>query len=191
MMKKLLIITASVATLILTGCQSNTPTQDQPQQTGDIQTGEITTGIQKTVSSFQECLEQGFPIMESYPRQCSDWTTTFTEELTQTGTSTTETTQTPENTAIPVQTDTQTSGSATTSTSTSDTKSTDLTALQQKLKAAVEKRNQASTPTSTSTTSTTTNTNTTTTTTTQPKTSSWVTEEDIETLENILDKIVE
>jgi len=33
------------------------------------------------ISSFQECMDAGYPIMESYPRQCSDGEQTFVEEI--------------------------------------------------------------------------------------------------------------
>lgn len=34
------------------------------------------------ISSFQECLDAGYPIMESYPRQCNADGNNFVEELT-------------------------------------------------------------------------------------------------------------
>lgn len=33
------------------------------------------------IASFQECMDAGYPIMESYPRQCSDGEQTFVEEI--------------------------------------------------------------------------------------------------------------
>jgi hypothetical protein len=33
------------------------------------------------IESFDDCINAGFPIMESYPRQCNDGTTTYTEEI--------------------------------------------------------------------------------------------------------------
>lgn len=33
------------------------------------------------VTSFEECVDAGFPVMESYPRQCSDGVIVFTEEF--------------------------------------------------------------------------------------------------------------
>lgn len=36
-----------------------------------------------TITSFAECMAAGFPIMESYPRQCSDGTKTFVEIIEQ------------------------------------------------------------------------------------------------------------
>lgn len=35
----------------------------------------------KTISSFEECIEAGYPVMESYPRQCKAGDITFTEEI--------------------------------------------------------------------------------------------------------------
>lgn len=32
------------------------------------------------INSFEECIDAGYPAMESYPRQCSTGTQTFTEE---------------------------------------------------------------------------------------------------------------
>lgn len=36
---------------------------------------------QQNISSFEECVEAGNPVMESYPRQCSTGNQTFTEQL--------------------------------------------------------------------------------------------------------------
>ena len=33
------------------------------------------------ITNFEECVAAGNPVMESYPRQCSDGTTTFTEVI--------------------------------------------------------------------------------------------------------------
>lgn len=33
------------------------------------------------IRSFQECMDAGYPIMESYPRQCNDGNQTFVEEI--------------------------------------------------------------------------------------------------------------
>jgi hypothetical protein len=35
----------------------------------------------KTIGSFEECVEAGYPVMESYPRQCRVGDITFTEEI--------------------------------------------------------------------------------------------------------------
>ncbi len=35
------------------------------------------------IDSFESCIAAGNPVMESYPRQCNDGTTTFTEEINQ------------------------------------------------------------------------------------------------------------
>lgn len=37
--------------------------------------------VNSKISTFEECLEAGFPIMESYPRKCSDGVNTFVEDL--------------------------------------------------------------------------------------------------------------
>lgn len=34
---------------------------------------------QMPITSFEECLDAGYPVMESYPRQCNDGTNTFIE----------------------------------------------------------------------------------------------------------------
>jgi hypothetical protein len=33
------------------------------------------------INSFQECMDAGYPIMESYPRQCNNGTQTFIEDI--------------------------------------------------------------------------------------------------------------
>jgi hypothetical protein len=33
------------------------------------------------ISSFQECMDAGYSVMESYPRQCNDGNQTFIEEI--------------------------------------------------------------------------------------------------------------
>jgi hypothetical protein len=33
------------------------------------------------ITNFDECVAAGYPVMESYPRQCSDGENTFTEKL--------------------------------------------------------------------------------------------------------------
>ena len=58
-MKIYLILGMIIITLFIVGC-----------------TQEIT---QPTITNFEECIEAGYPAMESYPRQCSDGTNTFTE----------------------------------------------------------------------------------------------------------------
>lgn len=35
----------------------------------------------KSITNFQECIDAGFPAMESYPRQCNDGTQTYVEEV--------------------------------------------------------------------------------------------------------------
>lgn len=41
----------------------------------------LTKGEPIIITSFQECADAGFPIMESYPRRCSDGNQTFTEDI--------------------------------------------------------------------------------------------------------------
>ena len=33
------------------------------------------------IKSFEDCVQAGYPVMESYPRQCSDGKNTWTEEI--------------------------------------------------------------------------------------------------------------
>jgi len=87
-MKKFLITATLLSTMFLLWCQkiTNQPTETPNeiiQSTWDIETltwdtQELTWAI---IQTFQECLDAWFPIMESYPRQCNDGTTTFTETL--------------------------------------------------------------------------------------------------------------
>lgn len=37
--------------------------------------------ISPVISSFQECLDAGYPIMESYPRQCNAGGNNFVEDI--------------------------------------------------------------------------------------------------------------
>lgn len=181
-MKKFLIITVSLTTLFLIWCQTITnsepaieiPINDIQESTWDIQestwdTQEITGFV---IQSFKDCLNAGFPIMESYPRQCNDGTTTYTEELSQENTIEDMTWEITQEIESINQTDTW----------------TNLSILQQKLKAALERRNNESqtnswiiqsTPENTIQTSTTTNSD------------EQITEEDIENLENLLENLVE
>lgn len=41
------------------------------------------TSQEKEITNFEECIIAGFPVMESYPQQCSDGKNTFTEEITE------------------------------------------------------------------------------------------------------------
>lgn len=172
-MKKLFAITVVAGALFLIWCQkSPTIINDQTNviasgneaiqpETWLNQTGN--TGM--LVQSFEECAKAGFPIMESYPRQCNDGTTTFVEKLENTQETSTwnkseEATQTwsivePEKTST----------------------WTNYEALQQKLKAMMERRTKQPEPTSTNTTIN----------------NTWdskVTEDDIQNLENIIEQII-
>lgn len=58
-MKKILLIIILLSFILFTGCAA-----------------------QKEISSFEECVEAGYPVMESYPRQCRIANgTTFTEDI--------------------------------------------------------------------------------------------------------------
>lgn len=176
-MKKLLIITISLTTLFLFWCQEITNTQTEisiEEQTGEnieeiVETAEEATWF--VVQSFEDCLNAWFPVMESYPRQCNDGTTTYVEEISQ------------ENTQE------ITSGNSITweslDTQSQQTTWNTVSVLQQKLKAMVERRNQNTQnnswtmiATPTNNTGSTTNTN------------EQVTEEDIENLEKIIEEII-
>lgn len=163
--------------IFLMGCQKITTTPIIPENTGNIQTGTIqeqTTGDTRTetnITSFNDCLNAGFPIMESYPRQCNDGTTTYTEEINNENIISWSIENSDQTGIVEEHPKEQPQESW-----------TNLSLLQQKLKAMVERRNQESSKTTTpaqnpsSTTIIT----------------SWekVTEEDIENLENIIDEIL-
>jgi hypothetical protein len=59
----IIIAAAAVVLLLLAGCSKEAPV------------------IEKTITSFEECVAAGNPVMESYPRQCSDGKHTFTETI--------------------------------------------------------------------------------------------------------------
>ncbi|AHB41687.1 hypothetical protein P148_SR1C00001G0899 [candidate division SR1 bacterium RAAC1_SR1_1] len=175
-MKKLFIITASFGMLFLMGCQKVTIIPDE-SLTGNIQ--EITGSVEETtgfiIQSFEDCLNSGFPIMESYPRQCNDGKTTYVEEIVQELTG--------ENTNVDNTTGQQIGE---TGTKQEDSTGTNLSILQQKLRAMMERRNQqtqSGTTTNSGTTSTTIQT-------TTVSDNEQVTEDDIENLENIIDTII-
>lgn len=175
-MKKLFIITASFGMLFLMWCQKVTIIPDE-SLTGNIQ--EITWSVEETtgfiIQSFEDCLNSGFPIMESYPRQCNDGKTTYVEEIVQELTG--------ENTNVD-NTTWQQIGE--TGTKQEDSTGTNLSILQQKLRAMMERRNQqtqSGTTTNSWTTSTTIQT-------TTVSDNEQVTEDDIENLENIIDTII-
>lgn len=177
-MKKTTIIMAGLSMIFLMGCQKITTTPIIPENTGNIQTGiieEQVTGDTKAeinITSFNDCLNAGFQIMESYPRQCNDGTTTYTEEIKNEITISWSIENSDQTGSIEEQPKEQPQESW-----------TNLSLLQQKLKAMVERRNQES---STSKTSVQTTSSPTTTITSWEK----VTEEDIENLENIIDEIL-
>lgn len=62
MIRTYLIGLVSIVLVIMVGCQTQQITND-------------------TINSFEECVEAGFPIMESYPAQCSTGDKTFTQEV--------------------------------------------------------------------------------------------------------------
>lgn len=188
-MKKFLIITVGLTTLFLIWCQTTNPNpaigipiNDVQDSTWDIQ--EITWDIQETtgfiIQSFEDCLNSWFPIMESYPRQCNDWTTTYTEDIKEDPTTNILSGWTWNEITTDLENIQETQEQE-------DISSwTNLSILQQKLKAALERRNQESqndswiiqsTPMNTPQTSTSSN--------------EQVTEEDIENLENLLENLVE
>jgi hypothetical protein len=78
-MKKLIAyvgLWAALTLMLAMGCVGSTPPENPP-------TTNPLPGQQ--ANSFQECVDAGHPVMESYPRQCSDGTNTFTETLEMTG----------------------------------------------------------------------------------------------------------
>jgi len=170
-MKKLFAITIGLGILFLMGCQKATITPETPidEATGAI---EATTGV--ALQSFEECVNAGFPIMESYPRQCNDGLATHTEILS--GNQITGEIIEQQNQELSWE-----------ETKPQESTGTNLSMLQQKLRAMMERRNQQTTPPSPVQTSPTTVTPQTTVTT------SWdekVTEQDIENLEKIIDEII-
>lgn len=180
-MKKFLIITTGLGMLFLMWCQKTTITTNPFQSeeitganeeiTGSIE--EITGSIEEItgflIQSFEECISAGFPIMESYPRQCNDWTTTYVEEITVSQTLTGEKTNETEQIENKEEVSTW----------------TNLSQLQEKLKAMMERRNQQTVSNTWTNSWTTSNTIWTT-----GATNEVVTEQDIENLENIIDTII-
>ena len=52
------------------------------QYRGEPTNGEIPTTVDPSqITNFQECIDAGNPVMESYPRQCRAGDRTFTEEI--------------------------------------------------------------------------------------------------------------
>lgn len=181
-MKKFAGISLLIGLLFLTGCQKITTTETAT--TGDIQelswdsqelSGNIEqlSGIEETkisINSFEDCLNAGFPIMESYPRQCNDGTTTYTEILPEKSNTTGETIE--ENKEI------------------SEETGTNLSILQQKLRAMIERRNQQQNTTGTTVSPTNSWTVSSQPAITSSSSNTEVTEEDIENLENIIEEIL-
>lgn len=185
-MKKLFMITASISMLFLAWCQNVTI---NPSEIPEWSTWTIEQITGSTIQSFEDCLKAGFPIMESYPRQCNDWNNTYVEEIQEdinietttweaitweiiTGQEIWEYIQELQQTWTQEDSETW----------------TNLILLQAKLKAMMERRNQQ-TLSWTNTITWTTDTNIT----TQPTTNTTneeVTEQDIENLENIIDEII-
>lgn len=62
MKKSVLFVLFAVLAVIFSGCSAD-----------------VSSNI--TISSFEECVKAGYPVMESYPRQCSDGTNSFTESV--------------------------------------------------------------------------------------------------------------
>lgn len=177
MMKKFSIVIVGFGTIFLMGCQKietlPTPVEQltgTSETTGLIETGILQENTGISIQSFQDCLEAGFPIMESYPRQCNDGITTYTEIITQDLSGQ----QTPEKEDI-IEPKLEETG-------------TNLSILQQKLRAMMERRNQQiQSWTTNSWTSTNTNP---VVTTTANSGNEQVTEQDIENLEKIIDEII-
>lgn len=85
-MKKLLILTSILSSLVLLWCNLNKTWNDLIENADSInnQTWEIQEQIKEgaRVSNFNECINAGNPIMESYPRQCIHNWQNFVEEIT-------------------------------------------------------------------------------------------------------------
>jgi hypothetical protein len=62
----IMLLILSIA-LVIVGCNESTENEEEKN-------------IDK-ITSFEECVKAGNPVMESYPRQCTDGTNTFTEEI--------------------------------------------------------------------------------------------------------------
>ena len=193
-MKKFLIITVSLSTLFLVWCQTTTSLDPEIENPID-KTQEITWNIQNDtwniqeqtgfmIESFDDCINAGFPIMESYPRQCNDGTTTYTEEIKEAPQE-----DLIDNTEVLTWKDLTWENLGTNLETTQETSTwKDLSILQQRLKAALERRNQENQDETQSETQNE----------TQPitpsTTTSWgeqVSEEDIEYLENLIENLAE
>lgn len=84
-MKKLLIITALASSLILFWCNVNKSDPIDEENTQQEEIIEIETWeVQEEnleINNFQDCVDAGLTIMESYPRQCGYNWIVFTEEV--------------------------------------------------------------------------------------------------------------
>lgn len=85
-MKKLLIITSILSSLVLIWCNLNRTWNEITENTDFInsQSWEIQEEIKEEakINNFQDCVAAGNPIMESYPRQCTHNWQNFVEEIT-------------------------------------------------------------------------------------------------------------
>lgn len=78
-----IISTANLALQLIDRTPAWPPTTQAPFQDPSIDT-EITPSPQSSISSFEQCIQAGYPVLESYPRQCAvPGGETFTEELPQ------------------------------------------------------------------------------------------------------------
>lgn len=76
LMKKLIFMSVLLISLILFfGC---TVQEQNNYNNSDDSNNE---NIDNNITNFEECINAGFPAMESYPRQCSDGENTFVEEI--------------------------------------------------------------------------------------------------------------
>lgn len=192
-MKKIVVTLSIFASLFLVWCQQTEITTDNT----NIQTGAIETGAQEIViSNFEECIEAGFPVMESYPRQCNDGTNTYIEEITPDDVEENLFSWESEETTVDTITGANEENwlSWENEETTMETEnSNENILLQEKIKAMIERRSQEQTDTSTTDISTTevwTSTETTNTTQTSTYNDDEITEDDIQALENIIDEII-
>lgn len=73
-MKKVVLLILIIFSFILFGCTENNPLPNDNNQVPQIDQNDL-----NKITNFEECMLAGYPIMESYPRQCSDGNTTFVE----------------------------------------------------------------------------------------------------------------
>jgi hypothetical protein len=74
-MKRIIIITTIIMALVLVFSACTTPQGGSEIDNGQGNSQEV------TVTNFEECVNAGNPVMESYPRQCSHEGQTFIEEI--------------------------------------------------------------------------------------------------------------